>query len=89
MRTANGEFCYTSHAGKTAVPIGSKPIHQQTLAAPNFGDDLISVAQLTAKGNSVLFSKQNGLLLGPSDSMNKGFVIRKKGRIIFTDFSPS
>lgn len=78
LRTANGQMCYTSHLRKTALPIGSKALHLHALVAPPFGDDLISVAQLTRKGNKVVFTKQSCLLLGPSANLNEGTIIREK-----------
>ena len=65
LRTANGQRCFTSHLGKTALPIGSKAIHIPALVAPSFSEDLISVAQLTKKGNKVLFTKETCFIIGP------------------------
>lgn len=57
IRTSNGQICYTTLVGKTALPIGTKVIYQPALAAPTFAEYLISLAQLTAKGNKILFKK--------------------------------
>ena len=42
---------------------------------------MISVVQLTAKGNKVMFTKEYCLLLGPSANMNQGDIIGKKGKV--------
>lgn len=61
--------------GKTSLAIGTKDIHLLALVAPEFGEDLISAAQLAAKGNKVVFTKTNRLLLGPSASDHQGSII--------------
>lgn len=80
LRTSNCKSCYTAHLGKTALPVGFKAAHLPALVAPSFIEDLISVAQLTAKGNMVLFTKNQCLFLGPSDTLDKGLVIGQKGK---------
>lgn len=78
LRTANKKSCYTSHAGKTSLPILAKPIHLPALAVPRFSEDLIPVAILTSKGNKVVFTKENCLLLGPSALLYKGIINKTK-----------
>lgn len=39
----------------------------------------MSVAQLTANGNKVLFTKQECLLLSPSANLNEGIIIEARG----------
>lgn len=58
MRTENGQKFCTAHAGKTVLEIGDKALHLAALVAPRFGEGLIAVSQLTAKGNKVLFTKK-------------------------------
>lgn len=80
LRTPNGQSFHTSHLGKTSLPIGSKALHFHAIVAPTFGKDLIPLAQLTPKGNKVIFTKQSFLLLGPSESIELGVIIGEKGR---------
>ena len=80
LKTANGQRCFTSHMGKTALPVANKALHLTALVAPSFGEDLISVSQLTKKGNKILFTKNECLLLGPSASIKQGIVIGTKGK---------
>lgn len=65
--------------GKTALTIGTKAMHLSALVAPIFGEDLISVVQLTTKGNKVVFTKNNCSLHGPSDTEDQGSIIGVKG----------
>lgn len=78
LRTANGQKCYTTLAGKTALAIGNNAIHLHALASPTFGEDLISASQLTAKGNKIPFTKTEYLLLGPSAALSEGIIIGTK-----------
>lgn len=61
------------------VPVGSKSLHLRAIVAPTFGEDLKLVAQLTQKGNKVLFTKQPCLFLGPSANIDQGIIIGEKG----------
>lgn len=79
LRTANGQMCYTSHLWKNALPICKKALRLPNLVASTFGEDLISVAQQTMKGNKVLFTNKSGLLLGPSENLDEGTIIGVKG----------
>ena len=54
-------------------------MHIPALVAPSFKEDLISVAQLTRKGNKVVFTNKTCLLLDPSASLEQGTIIGERG----------
>lgn len=63
---------------KTALVIKDKAVYLRALVAPTFSEDLISVAQLTAKGNKILFTKEYCHFLDPSEFLHEGVIIVRK-----------